>query len=110
VLIDKGDAEHSAPSRATRSSSNRFHAVTIVAPVTACAAAQACKGKRYLSKEAPRLPLEACDAARCECKYRHFTDRRGTPRRAEEKGAAPARVNTERRGKRGRRASDHETG
>jgi hypothetical protein len=92
--------------RMQREVPHRWHAVTIIGPATACAAAQACKGKRYLSRDAPRLPLAGCDAERCDCKYRHFGDRRGTPRRAEEKGAAPARVATNRRGHRGRRETD----
>jgi hypothetical protein len=90
----------------TRKSPYRWHAVTIVAPAKACEAAHACVGKRFLSSEAPRLPLKQCDAARCDCKYRHFTDRRGEPRRAEETGAADKPVQTNRRQKRGRRATD----
>jgi hypothetical protein len=90
----------------TRKSAYRWHAVTIVAPAKACEAALACKGKRFLSSEAPRLPLKQCDAARCNCKYRHFPDRRGEPRRAEETGAANKPVQSNRRQKRGRRATD----
>jgi hypothetical protein len=78
----------------------------IVAPAKACQAALACKGKRFLSSEAPRLPLKQCDAARCDCRYRHFPDRRGEPRRAEETGAADKRVHSNRRETRGRRATD----
>jgi hypothetical protein len=90
----------------TRHSRQRWHAVTIVAPSRACEAALACKGTRFLSSEAPRLPLKECNAARCDCKYRHFSDRRGEPRRAEDSGAPGKSVQKERREKRGRRASD----
>jgi hypothetical protein len=89
-----------------RKSRHRWHAVIIVAPAKACGAALACKGKRFLSSEAPLLPLKQCDAARCDCKYRHFADRRGEPRRAEETGVASKPVQTNRREKRGRRATD----
>jgi len=78
----------------------------LVAPATACAAVLACKGKRFLSAEAPRLPLPECDARRCDCKYRHFADRRDGARRADESGAPDARVTKNRREKRGRRADD----
>jgi hypothetical protein len=73
---------------------------------SACAAARACKDKRYLSTEAPRLPLAACDAASCKCKYRHFEDRRAGDRRADDPlpGAKPPAAN--RREKKGRRAED----
>jgi hypothetical protein len=90
----------------TRKPSHRWHAVTIVAPSRACEAALACKGKRFLSSEAPRLPLAQCDANRCDCKYRHFPDRRAGPRRAEETGAPEKRTQSNRREKRGRRSVD----
>jgi hypothetical protein len=85
---------------------NRWHAVTLVAPSGACTAVAGLKGKRFLSADAPRLPLPQCDAARCDCKYRHYDDRRGGPRRADEKGAPAGRVTQNRRAKGGRRTSD----
>jgi hypothetical protein len=107
LLETKIDVEPGAPAKARRGSIQPWHAVTITASSRSCAAAQACKGKRFLSKDAPRLPLAECDATRCECKYRHFADRRGAPRRHEDKGAAPAvRKDSNRRNTRGRRAVD----
>jgi hypothetical protein len=79
--------------------------VLIVAPSPACNAALACKGKRYLSSEAPRLPLAGCDASACACKYRHFDDRRAGARRAES-GPDAKRPASNRRTKKGRRAED----
>ena len=90
----------------TRKPRHRWHAVTIVAPSGACEAAFACKGKRFLSSEAPRLPLAQCDADRCNCKYRHFEDRRAGPRRSAETGAPEKRTPVNRREKRGRRSVD----
>jgi hypothetical protein len=98
-----------AESPAKRKPHNRWHAVIIAAPADACAAAKECRGKRFLSAEAPWLPLEGCDVARCQCKYRHHADRRGAPRRKTEKGAAPAAKAKDqgtRRTSRGRRAAD----
>jgi hypothetical protein len=109
VLIDtKFDLEHSARVKVKRVSRNRWHAVTIAAPANACEAAQACKGKRFLSGDAPWLPLEECDAKRCECKYRHYEDRRGDARRQDEKAVAQqqGREQSNRRASRGRRATD----
>jgi hypothetical protein len=91
---------------ATRKVPHRWHAVTITAPPSACEAALACKGKRFLSSEAPRLPLTRCDAGRCDCKYRHFPDRRAGPRRAGEKGAPEKRAPVNRREKQDRRSND----
>jgi hypothetical protein len=90
----------------TPKSRRRWHAVTVVTSGSPCAAALACKGKRFLSSEAPRFPLAKCDAARCDCKYRHYDDRRSGPRRAEESGAPAGRTTQNRREKRGRRAAD----
>ena len=111
MLIEtKVDGESAAPAKGRRGSVKPWHAVTIAARTDACAAAQACKGKRFLSKDAPRLPLENCDAARCECKYRHFDDRRGSARREKEKGAPPKMgaqgAQHDRRHRRGRRQTD----
>jgi hypothetical protein len=89
-----------------RKSPHRWHAVTLITSGRPCAAVLACKGKRFLSSQAPRFPLPECDAPRCECRYRHYEDRRGGPRRAEESGAPAGRAAQNRRGKRGRRAAD----
>jgi len=88
----------------------RWHAVAIVAAAGACAAARACKDQRYLSAEAPPLPLPGCTAARCDCRYGHFDDRRRGPRRAAEKpGVAAKPAAVEQRARRGRRKVDLET-
>jgi hypothetical protein len=86
-----------------------FHAVTIVTPGHACDAANALKGQRYLSKEAPRLPLQSCPSPEyCRCTYRHYADRRIGPRRASDRGELRTVPIGERRSNRGRRASDRE--
>jgi len=103
-------AEVDAPRRKDKKINRRWHAVGIVATARSCDAARACKDRRYLSAEAPALPLEGCDAVRCECRYGHFDDRRRGPRRSEEKGGVPPKaIKAERRERRGRRASDHTT-
>ena len=100
---DTKDKEKDEPKRGSR---RPWHAVMIVTSGTACPAAIGCRGKRFLSSEAPRLPLPECVAESCGCKYRHYDDRRNAPRRAEERGAAPSRVSNNRRAKRGRRTLD----
>ena len=88
-------------------SQRRWHAVAIVGTSHACAAAQACKGGRYLSVDAPRLPLAGCDASICDCTYQHFQDRRHDSRRdGDPPVAAAPGPDRERRGGRGRRATD----
>jgi hypothetical protein len=105
VLIET-NAKEPAP-KAKKGSQQPWHAVMVTAPSGACAAAHACKGRRYLSSEAPQLPLPDCTAKRCECKYRHFADRRGDSRREDGNVAPPAaREQTNRRKSRGRRVTD----
>lgn len=67
-----------------------FHAVSIQAGSRACAQAKALEGKRFLSRQAPVLPLKACTCASCECRYQHHEDRRKGPRRARDFGVSIA--------------------
>ena len=86
-----------------------WHAVSIVTPGHACDAANALKGQRYLSNEAPPLPLKACPSPEyCRCTYRHYKDRRIGPRRATDRGELRTSPIGERRLGRGRRATDRE--
>ncbi|MCM2309792.1 MAG: hypothetical protein NDI84_00185 [Steroidobacteraceae bacterium] len=86
----------------------RYHAVSIVAGASACAAARQLKKVRVLSADAPRLPLATCECpGACKCTYRHHDDRRAGPRRAREAGqlGGPWAM-TERRRSVGRRETD----
>lgn len=84
--------------------------MSIVPRGSACEEAVALREKRFLSKEAPRIPLGDCPRkAQCTCVYKHYVDRRAGPRRIEEReGVRMARPSTERRGGRGRRREDGE--
>jgi hypothetical protein len=88
---------------------NRWSAVSIVCPSVSCAAAQALKGRRFLSAAAPRLPLPDCTlTGSCRCVYRKYEDRRAGPRReAEASGLRRSSPSPERRRTRGRRSTDH---
>jgi hypothetical protein len=91
--------------------STPWHAVSIVTGRWCCEAARGRIGMRYLSREAPRLPLPQCTAAEsCTCMYKHHSDRRAmTPRRKDDvmglRRAAP--VPKERRSSPGRRTDDN---
>jgi hypothetical protein len=86
-----------------------FHGVAIrVDPITACEPARALVGRRFLTKDAPLLPLRGCDSANCTCKYEHHDDRRGGERRDNTRYVQLS-VNSdgyERRYRRGRRRDD----
>lgn len=103
--LDKADRRRS--SRA----GNPFHAVSIHPSARSCLAAESIRGQRFLSEQAPGLPLEACSASNCNCRYVHHVDRRrGT---GDRRGVHPAGEgflglsgSLDRREDKGRRASD----
>jgi hypothetical protein len=66
---------------------SQWHAVAIRPKGDSCEAVQACRSARYLSKEAPRLPLAECTTSdTCTCVYKHHEDRRLKSRRHDETG------------------------
>jgi hypothetical protein len=86
-----------------------FHAVSIVPGEHSCDSARRLSGQRFLSPEAPKLPLSTCDAQECHCHYRHHADRRAGPRRSNDffMRTTPWQ-GQERRISRGRRKDDTE--
>jgi len=68
----------SKPKQAVTTSSRKkeFGAVSIQLGPQACSAAKYLSGKRFLSSEAPALPLSKCDISDCKCKYQYYSDRR----------------------------------
>ena len=67
--------------------SKQWHAVTIVTKSSSCEAARAARNTRYLSAQAPRLPLADCSKPdACPCAYKHHADRRSESRRADDEG------------------------
>jgi hypothetical protein len=67
---------------------NPYHCVSVWSPKDACKPAKQLGDKRFLSKEAPLLPLANCTAMSCRCAYVHHEDRRmdGEDQRAPLKG------------------------
>jgi hypothetical protein len=90
----------------TKPQASRWHAVSVTPGANACNAAVSGKNRRWLSREAPMLPLPGCTRPdTCQCTYNHHDDRRAGGRRAEDLDAfsqAP-RVANERRSKKSRR-------
>jgi len=101
-------SQNKAPSPATRRSTP-WHAVSVVTGRWCCEEARHALGTRFLSRDAPRLPLTHCASPEsCACSYRHHIDRRGQPRRRDD-AMGLRRVSTsanDRRLARGRRADD----
>ena len=57
------------------------HAVSIERDLLPCNAVTALGDKRFLSHEAPDLPLADCDRDKCTCRYLHHRDRRSQEER-----------------------------
>lgn len=92
-----------------RAVGGRWHAVSVAASGNGCAAARMLQRARFLSAEAPTLPLNGCGHPQsCRCFYKHHDDRRAQPRRREEITGlrANVRIAEERRHDRDRRQSD----
>jgi hypothetical protein len=84
-----------------------FHAVAVQPGLIACRAALKLAGDRFLSAEAPTLPLSDCDIAKCTCRYAHFEDRRHMQRRSiDHWESGKVWIGQERRGAPGRRSTD----
>jgi hypothetical protein len=83
-----GHSEPEPTAVAPRKPPNRFHAVTIAPGRHACAEARALLDQRFLSRDAPPLPLKGCGTAQCECRYEHYDDRRKGNRRAHDLGVS----------------------
>lgn len=90
--------------QAVRSS---YHCVEVKTGLHACETAHRLGGVRYLSDEAPVLPVSGCTAHKCTCRYVHHDDRRDDDRRNPygQWSGTPAAVVSERRSRIERRIS-----
>jgi hypothetical protein len=98
-----------APATGTRKANSAHHAVSVVPGPRCCDEVRELRGQRFLSREAPQLPLASCGRTDCSCRYAHYQDRRGNPRRLRDMGVAVdgwIEVDKRTSNKRGRRNSD----
>ncbi|MEP6388943.1 MAG: hypothetical protein ABJ056_03370 [Halioglobus sp.] len=92
-------------------SHNPYQSLSLMLPIAHCNAASSLADKRFLKREVPSLPLKGCDKATCKCGFLKHSDRREDEddRRALYGLRAEMHAihtGTERRKRRGRRASD----
>ena len=85
---------------------NPYHAVGIASSLGCCKAATELKGGRFLSASAPKIPLPACDAKSCTCRFVHYDDRRSDIDRRRLTMTAQGLLTRERRLGHGGRATD----
>lgn len=87
--------------------SHLFHGIAIEPGDDACEAARRLSEQRFLSEEAPILPLQTCTSLEaCRCVYRHFSDRRTEVRRDADMGLPERHIPVEKRAGAGRRVTD----
>lgn len=91
-----------------KSQRSLFHAVTIQpSDDFMCSEVERLLGERYLSEDAPSLPLAECSQpSACRCVYQHFDDRRTNVRRESDMGLPQREVQPEARRGTGRRITD----
>jgi len=96
------------PARAEAGIRSLFHGVAVESrDGCACAAVLSIEAERFISDEAPALPLASCDdPAACRCVYRHFDDRRQGARREVDLGLPPRDWPADARSGAGRRITD----
>lgn len=84
--------------RPSRIAAHPWHAVSI-AGSGGCGLVAQLSGRRFLSADAPLLPLPGCVVRPCRCRYVHHADRRAEDRRFPfgVRQGAPAATHTERR-------------
>ena len=104
-------ATKSGETGTTPAAKKRWDAVSVKSHAGACPAATSAKNQRWLSREAPQLPLPGCTRPdTCRCTYQHHEDRRAEGRRAEDTDAfkRPSHTVVERRSRHDRRKQSDE--
>jgi hypothetical protein len=77
----KTSESRAKPVETGKRSQQAWHSVSIIRGRQPCAAVVELNGCKWLSAQAPQLPIKDCDAKQCECRYRHHADRRSGDRR-----------------------------
>lgn len=90
---------------------SNYHCVEVRNGRFACEAVRQLGNIRFLSDEAPLLPVPGCTTQNCTCFYAHFDDRREHDRRNPHGAWAniPPAISGERRSRRDRRKSPDST-
>lgn len=87
------------------------HAVEVCPGLHPCKAVQDIGSVRFLSDQAPSLPVHGCTAATCTCRFVHYADRREEDRRHPygQWASVPPTISGERRSRTERRKAQEGT-
>ena len=83
-LLGETSRDHRTSARPKPTPAKADYRAVSLAPNIACdvATKDAAAGKRYLQREAPRLPMAGCPSpASCSCRFKKHADRRDADRR-----------------------------
>ena len=96
---------------ATQNTRKNYHCVEVRKGIRACKAVQDLGNVRFLSDQAPSLPVPGCTAETCTCRFIHHDDRRDDDRRHPygQLASIPPTIAGERRSRTGRRKSQEST-
>ena len=88
-----------------------YSAISLRCGRGACGVAREIANQRFLSTDAPALPIEGCTSQSCHCSYRYYDDRRKEDRERRALRSTKTELfrgdgNLERRMQLGRRVSD----
>jgi len=99
---EKRQRSHATAARVINRPPGKFNCVEVQHQADACKAVRRFADRRFLSGQAPEIPVPGCDAAECSCRYVHHKDRRHMDRR-NPRAYQPESSSGERRIKRDRR-------
>ena len=85
-LKGKIRTDSDASSKPSKITSNFRSVQVIPASDGCCQLVKDIAKQRFLSDDAPLLPLSGCDSLQCRCTYEHFKDRRQESRRISDLG------------------------
>ena len=78
ILSSIDHSRRSGPARSGQLPQRPYRAASVACEGQACTAARKLRGEKFLLREAPHLPLPACDKGACNCRYAYHDDRRDT--------------------------------
>lgn len=80
IWLSRSKKNSQQPKAVVKSPISPYHCVEVNMSYDACEEVLELHGKRFLSAEAPLLPLPSCGQY-CKCKFKHHNDRRQDDRR-----------------------------
>ena len=78
MLSTGGSRSPAATRRSVSAAQQSYRAASLACDALACQAAKDMRGEKFLTGEAPHLPLRDCDRGQCNCHLAFHNDRRSS--------------------------------